>query len=133
MRLSKKSKRIEVYNKYNGKCAYCGCDINVRQMQVDHIVPRSYFIDHITKMDKVPVFLRNLTITDIDHIDNLNPACGVCNKWKSDHHLELFRSEIEAQVKRLNEYSASYRMAKRYGLINENEIKIKFYFEQFKN
>ena len=133
MRLSKKSKRIEVYNKYNGKCAYCGSDINVRQMQVDHIIPKLNFIKHVTNKFRIPSFLRHLTFEDMNHIDNLNPSCGVCNKWKSAHDLELFRSEIEAQVKRLNEYSASYRMAKRYGLINENEIKIKFYFEQFKN
>lgn len=128
--MSNKNLRVEIYNKYNGKCAYCGSDINIRQMQVDHIIPKLNFIKHVTNKFRIPSFLRHLTSEDMNHIDNLNPACGVCNKWKSAHDLELFRSEIEAQVKRLNEYSASYRMAKRYGLINENEIKIKFYFER---
>lgn len=28
--------RQEVYQKYNHKCAYCGCDLEYRDMQVDH-------------------------------------------------------------------------------------------------
>jgi len=34
-----KAMRQNVYNKYNGHCAYCGCHINYKDMQVDHIVP----------------------------------------------------------------------------------------------
>lgn len=131
MRASK-TKRIDIHSKYDGKCAYCGCDINVRQMQVDHIIPKLNFVRHVTNKFRIPAYLRHLTVDDMNHIDNLNPACGVCNKWKSAHDLELFRSEIEAQVKRLNEYSANYRMAKRYGLVIENKIKIIFHFELFK-
>ena len=31
--------RKEVYEKYNGKCAYCGCDISIKDMQIDPLVP----------------------------------------------------------------------------------------------
>ena len=37
--ISKKTREI-VYNKYNGHCAYCGCEIEMKDMQVDHIVPK---------------------------------------------------------------------------------------------
>lgn len=133
MRFLQKSERVEVYNKCNGRCAYCGCEISYEQMQVDHIIPRIHFIDHITNKDKVPHFLRHLTIADTDHMDNLNPACDVCNDWKKAFDLEFFRNKLSDQVNELNKRSKYYRIAKRYGLINENEIKIKFYFEQFKN
>jgi len=33
-----KSTRIEVFNKYNGHCAYCGCDLQ-KGWHVDEIEP----------------------------------------------------------------------------------------------
>jgi len=35
-----KQKRIEIYSKYNGRCAYCGEEIQLKDMQVDHIIPK---------------------------------------------------------------------------------------------
>ena len=32
-----KSQRQHVYEKYNGHCAYCGCELDIKDMQVDHI------------------------------------------------------------------------------------------------
>lgn len=32
--------REEVYSKYNGHCAYCGCRLEYKDMQVDHIDSR---------------------------------------------------------------------------------------------
>ena len=29
--------RQQVYDKYNGRCAYCGCKLEYKDMQVDHI------------------------------------------------------------------------------------------------
>ena len=124
-----KGKRVEIHKKYNGRCAYCGKQIEINKMQIDHIIPKLNFVRHVSNKFRIPAFLRHLTVDDMNHIDNLNPACGVCNKWKSANDLELFRSEIEAQVKRLNEYSANFRMAKRYGLIEETGIDVIFYFE----
>ena len=34
-----KSVRIAVYQKCNGHCAYCGCDLQYKDMQVDHVIP----------------------------------------------------------------------------------------------
>ena len=51
--------RQKVYEKYNGHCAYCGKAIAIRDMQVDHILPK-----------------RN---GGTDDIDNLNPSCRLCN------------------------------------------------------
>ena len=35
----KKIDREEVYNKCDGHCAYCGNEITIKQMQIDHIEP----------------------------------------------------------------------------------------------
>ena len=32
-----KKTRIMLYDRYNHKCAYCGCDMEYKDMQVDHI------------------------------------------------------------------------------------------------
>lgn len=125
-----KQNRQLVFDKYNGKCAYCGCDITLKKMQVDHIIPKIDFAIHIKNRIRIPDFLKHLTESDVNHIDNLNPACSICNKWKSAHHLELFRSELFEQIKRLNAYSSNYRIAKRYGLLEETLKPIKFYFEE---
>jgi len=131
-----KNKRQEVYDKLNGHCAYCGTELKIKEMQIDHIIPQMSWNDvfrnkHINSYFQkfVPKFLEHLTENDLHHIDNLNPACRVCNKWKSAHYLELFRSELQDQVNRLNLRSANYRIAKRFNLINETENKVKFYFE----
>ena len=99
-------------------------------MQVDHIIPQCSFGWYIINEIYIPEFLIHLKVGDVDHIDNKFPTCRVCNKWKSAHHLELFRSEIEEQILRLNKYNSNYRMAKKYGLVSENKQKIKFYFEK---
>lgn len=33
-----KDVRKQVYEKYNGHCAYCGCKLDYKDMQVDHVV-----------------------------------------------------------------------------------------------
>lgn len=126
----KKHEREMVYKKLNGKCAYCGEDIKLKDMQIDHIIPQSLFWGNIKSNHKVPSFLSHLGEDDVHHIDNLNPACRVCNNWKNSFDLELFRSEIQEQIKRLNKYSSNYRMAKRYGLVTECSYPITFYFER---
>lgn len=133
-----KKQRQVVYDKYEGHCAYCGEEIALKYMQIDHIIPQlNWNVIFKNKVHgaldyMIPYFLIHLTIDDLHHIDNLNPACRVCNKWKNSHHLELFRSKLEAQTKRLRLRSANYRMAIRYGLIEEIKVeKIVFYFEKF--
>lgn len=98
-------------------------------MQVDHIIPQYEFVKHVRNNFRIPSFLSYLTDIDLNHIDNLMPTCRICNKWKSAFDLEFFRQEISRQVERLNNYSSNYRMAKKYGLISENNKEIVFYFE----
>lgn len=118
-----KINRQEVYNKCDGHCAYCGKEITLKQMQVDH---------------KEPLF-RNSTDKELewykrtrgtDEMDNLLPSCARCNRWKSTYTIEEFRKEISLQIQRLNNYSSNYRMVKDYNLIQETNNTVMFYYEK---
>jgi len=122
-----------VLNKFGCKCAYCGQPIDLKSLQVDHVVSRYNFIDSILDKSVMPIFLQHLTLNDVNHIDNLFPACRYCNKHKDTFTIEGFRKEISMQVERANLYSANYRAAKRFGLIAETPKPIVFYFENFNN
>ena len=119
-----KKKREQIHAKYSGHCAYCGDLIELKDMQIDHIIPKRNFV----KIVKSTTF-SHLTENEVDHDDNLNPACRFCNKRKDAFDLEFFRSELAEQINRLNKYSASYRFAKKFGLIKEIQKPIVFYFE----
>ena len=43
--------RLKIYNKYGGHCAYCGREIEYKQMQVDHHFPQR--MKHFLKMNKL--------------------------------------------------------------------------------
>ena len=126
----KKNIRELVHKKYNCKCGYCGISIEYKEMQVDHIIPQNEFIAHITNQWRIPEFLKHLTVSDMNHFDNLMPSCRVCNKWKSTFTIDQFKKEVFEQVKRLNDYSTNYRMAKKYDLVSETVKPIVFYFER---
>ena len=125
-----KLERLEVYNKYDGRCAYCGEEINLKDMQIDHIICKRNFISNI-KNNKQPYFLKHLTEEDLNHNDNLNPSCRVCNKRKDAFTLDGFREQVENQILYLNKYSSTYRTAKKYNLLEEKQRKIVFYFENY--
>lgn len=117
-----------VFNKFGGKCAYCGCDITSKTMQVDHYLSQRNFVTHVKNNWRIPPHLSHLTIADVDHIDNLMPACRSCNKYKTANHLEAFRNDLMAQVIRLKG-KPMIRLNQRFGIIKIIEKPIVFYFE----
>lgn len=112
MAISKKT-RVEVYKKFDGRCAYCGRNITYNDMQVDHFMP-----------------LRAWGIEDAatDDISNLMPSCRMCNHYKRANSLETFRRYIQEIPKKLHD-NYIYKVGVVYGNIIENEKPIKFHFE----
>ncbi len=125
----KKEIREKVHEKCLGSCGYCGDKIDYKAMQVDHIICQNEFVTHIKNQYRIPDFLKHLSETDVNHIDNLMPTCRFCNNWKGANSLDGFRKEMSEQLKRLNDYSANFRMAKRYNLLIEQPKDIIFHFE----
>ncbi len=59
------------------------------------------------------------------------PACASCNINKHAMKLEDFRQLVAGFMKHLNERNTQYKIAKRYGLVIEQEKPVIFYFEQY--
>jgi len=108
-----KPNRLLVYNKFGGHCSYCGVELDLCNMQIDHIKPKA-------------------SGQSTEEISNYNPACPICNNWKHRDDLESFRRSIEQQTRKCRDYSRNYRMAERYGLVQEITKPVVFYFESYK-
>ena len=119
----KKIDRQEVYDKCSGHCAYCGIEITFKQMQVDHIKP-------LYRNDKVETLEVWGVERGTDEMDNLNPSCSRCNKWKSTFSLEMFRTIVENSIDRMERDTPNFRLARDYGLIEVKQNPVVFYFER---
>jgi hypothetical protein len=126
--MNKKDREL-IKLKYNNKCAYCGCILE-SGWHVDEIKPviRNHNWDR-TKRKWVIDKDKPMQYPERLHIDNQNPSCASCNINKHTMSLEEFRKSIAYFMKHLNEKSTQYKIAKRYGLITETNIEVKFYFE----
>ena len=113
-----KKVREAVYQKYDGRCAYCGRKIEYKDMQIDHLIPiqRERF--------------GKLSEEQIECFENYMPSDRICNHYKRAHSLETFRRYIEEIPKKLDRDSYIYRIGKKYNLIEEHPHKITFYFEE---
>lgn len=113
-----KTDREKIFNKYNGKCAYCGCELT-KGWHVDELLP----------------VRRNGDGTCMHperfNFENQMPACASCNINKHSGSLEDFRQLIQGFKKHLNERNTQYKISKRYGLVNEIDKPVVFYFETF--
>lgn len=104
--------REQVYNKYDGHCAYCGRKIEYKDMQIDHFIPQ-----------------RRWNTERSNDINNLMPSCRSCNHYKRAHSLETFRRYIFEIPKKLKE-NYIYKIGLIYGNVIENKHPIKFYYEE---
>ena len=111
-----KSTRLSTYEKYGGRCAYCGRQIvDIKEMQVDHLV------SHMFNGGE-------------DTLENYMPACEICNRVKSAYTLEEFRQRIhrcgEIHRNRKTPINAdSDKIARFYGLTEEDRD-VTFLFEK---
>ena len=67
-----KDMRAQVYEMYGGHCAYCGKEIDIKEMQVDHV--------------------QSVYLGGEDEITNYRPACRQCNFYKSTLSVEGLRA-----------------------------------------
>lgn len=119
----KKINRTIILDKYDSHCAYCGKEITLKTMQIDHLVPL-----HRTMPDAA--IKKWNVVRGTNDFENLMPSCASCNHYKSSFTLEGFREQLMFLRQRLNDTSVIYNISKRYGLIEEKENRIKFYFEK---
>lgn len=115
--------RRSVYEKCNHRCAYCGCKLEYKDMQVDHI--ESVYKN--TDIRKV------LSEDEINSEENLLPACRACNFYKSTFNLEEFRGNLSTKLYENLRKNYNYKLLVKYDLIEEKIKPVKFYFERMGN
>ena len=112
-----KEEREFVYNLCGGRCAYCGCEITKKNMQIDHIVPFE-FADGLKSNGY-----------NANSIDNYLPSCRSCNNYKHTLTIPKFRKAIFRWHEVLMRDSVTYRNAVRFEQVKPNQHKPEFYFE----
>ncbi len=117
LEMTKKQRQL-IFDKYNGRCAYCGCELQPG-WHVDHLKP---IRRHLRK--------DGCRHPKRDCVENCMPACASCNINKHSMSLEEFRKLVGGFIKSLNRDSTQYKIAKRYGFVVEVEKPVVFYFEQ---
>ncbi|MCP4181439.1 MAG: HNH endonuclease [bacterium] len=115
----RKELRLKVWNKYGKKCAYCGCELEYKEMQVDHIRPQLHY-EFGVKKDS-PKY-------DKDDFRNLNPSCRGCNFYKSTYTVDEFRTNMTTIIERIKK-PFIVRLAIKYGIITFKPFNGVFYFE----
>ena len=119
-----------MYDKYHGHCAYCGRKIEMKEMQVDHIIPIAYSC--YGPRDKAEEVRKMFEDESINGIDNLMPACRACNFYKGINDIERFRNRIKSELDHTCRQSFQTRLAMQYGIIKYEPWDGKFYFEKDK-
>ena len=117
-----KKMRLEVYEKCNHRCAYCGCELEYKDMQVDHI--KSVYSNTDYK--------QTMTEEEMYSIENLLPTCRQFNFYKSVFTLEYFRERLQTTMMANVRKNFGYRLAVKYGLVEEKIKPIIFYFEKLR-
>lgn len=105
--ISKKVREV-VLSKYDGHCAYCGKELDLKSLRVDHLVP----------------FYNG----GEDTLDNYMPACYMCNFYKSTLRLEEFREQMSSLHERITKPFIT-RLGIDYGIVKIEPFSGKFYFE----
>lgn len=121
--------RREVYQKCEGHCGYCGCPIELKDMQVDHITPQVHY--------------KWYNKEGVNEGDNLLPTCSVCNHYKRAHALEGWRHFMKTLHQRLaklpkktqvtrtqNRKDYLFRVAEKYNITITTPFDGVFYFEK---
>ncbi len=114
-----KAVRQRVYNKFCGRCAYCGTAIEIINMQVDHYLPRC--------REK---FYANRCKKDVHSEENLMPSCQRCNHYKRGRTPKQFKELMQSLNARL-ESIYILKVAVDFCMATIKPFDGIFYFEKF--
>jgi len=112
-----KDLRLRVYNKFDGHCAYCGKNLEYKDMQVDHYWPKT--LAHW--FHNRPEFIESL--------ENLMPSCRRCNHYKRSLQPEDWRTRMNTLHERIEQEYIN-KVAIDFGIINIRPFDGKFFFER---
>jgi len=117
--------RLQIYNKCEGHCAYCGKEIMIKDMQVDHCYPKR--LDNLYEWSEE---VKNQRPSDIDNFNNLMPSCRRCNHYKRANTMEVFREMMQTLHERIEKIYI-VKLAIKYGIVAIIPFDGVFYFEKY--
>ena len=121
MAINKKT-RLFVHQKLKGHCGYCGKEIKLKDMQIDHMNPKCFrSLNH--------VLFDGVIVDKTDDVENLMPTCRRCNHYKRDDTVEGFRRSIKTLHERLERFYI-HKVALDYGIVKIEPFDGLFYFER---
>lgn len=120
-----KPDRKKIFDKYGGKCAFCGCELSKGWHTWD-VEPIRTVINPDGSFGEINT-----------EEGNLMPACKPCGSlrirnYNKKMNIEEFRAEVAKSFEFLRHggiTATSYGRAIRFGLIVETGKELKFYFE----
>ncbi|MCO7511814.1 HNH endonuclease [Serratia fonticola] len=120
---------------FDGRCAYCGCELPETGWHADHAEPVMRVLEQDMQAKEKGLFKLKDTgkvwHADRDCVENLYPACAPCNLFKATFSIEMFREQIAAQAERARLYSVNFRTAERFGQIQVTNAPVVFWFERY--
>lgn len=114
--------RQKIWDKSDGLCWYCGCELAEKGWHADHYKPivRNWWSGAERPCER----------PENDNEENKVPSCASCNIQKHSLSVEQFRKSIQDFINSLNSYHNQYKIAKKYGLVVETDLKVEFWFEK---
>jgi 5-methylcytosine-specific restriction endonuclease McrA len=106
--------RQAVYDKFGGKCAYCGIHLEFKKMQVDHYWPQ--------------ILAHQQPELDNNRFENLMPSCHKCNNHKHGMRPDFWRHEIERHSDMLQN-NTQFQRALRFGQVAITKKPVAFFYE----
>ena len=119
--------KAKLRQKYGGKCAYCGGDLD--RMHADHRDP-VIRIDRDPWGKPLPAQDRRMIYGERNTVENMEPACAPCNLHKGGMKLEEWRATIARAGEILRRDKSLFRAAERFGVICDTGKPVTFYFER---
>lgn len=104
-----KAERRAIWEDAGGKCQYCGCEVRLSSMEVDHVVP--------------------YICGGKDERSNMVCACHACNNYKHCYGVDGMRDQLERLPDKLMR-DTTFKLAVRYGLVTIIKKPVVFEFER---
>lgn len=108
--------RHSVLNKYDSKCAYCGCELSINSLRLDHIIPVKRGEFKATKNSEL--------------LNDFNPCCNSCNSSKGALSIKDWKKIIISRLDNLVDSNYNLRLLVVLDIIRMTDTRILFYYEK---
>ncbi|MFN4296749.1 MAG: HNH endonuclease [Brevundimonas sp.] len=122
-----RKQREALRKKFDGRCAYCGCELT--DMHCDHLEP-------IIRVQtdqwgrRLPAAEQRVIRPERNIVANMMPACKACNLHKGGYSLEGWRDIIRRSAEIVRRQTSTFRAGERFGVIIVSGEPVTFYFER---